>query len=224
MTRGNYKEHWNALSSNIQDARINIIGRADNEYWDATAIQDYEVLDKLLGIGAGDHFLEIGCGVGRLGARVAENCEHWTGVDVSIEMIKHAAVTLFDYPNVSLKEIDGYDLHELPDNSFTKVYCVIVFCHLDEWDRYSYVLEAHRVLKPGGQLLVNNINLCSKVGWAIFENLRALPPAGRDPWISKVSTPQELQEYMKHAGFQDIRVSEAEPWRSRAMVTVIGRK
>ena len=77
--------------------------------------------------------------------------------------------------------------------------------HLESWDRYAYVEEAFRVLRPGGRLYVDNVDLCSEGGWAIFETHRRFPIAQRPDHITVCSTPQELQEYLKRAGFEAIQ-------------------
>jgi len=41
----------------------------------------------------------------------------------------------------------------------------VVFMHLESWDRYNYISEAFRALRPGGRIYVDNINLCSDGGW-----------------------------------------------------------
>jgi SAM-dependent methyltransferase len=83
---------------------------------------------------------------------------------------------------------------------------MVVFMHLETWDRYNYVLEAARVLRPGGRLYVDNVNLCSEEGWAVFEAHRRFPPDARPPHITECSTPQELETYLKRAGFAETQV------------------
>ena len=78
--------------------------------------------------------------------------------------------------------------------------------HLDEWDRYRYVEEAFRVLRPGGRCYFDNINLGGKQGWEIFLQMAQHPPALRPPNISKASTGEELRIYFSKAGFADIQI------------------
>jgi hypothetical protein len=91
--------------------------------------------------------------------------------------------------------------------------------HLDEWDRYRYAREAFRVLRDGGRVYVDNFSLLSPQGWRLFEDLAKLAPAERPPHVSKASTPQEIEAYVRHAGFTGVRVREGD-----LFVTVMARK
>jgi SAM-dependent methyltransferase len=122
-------------------------------------------------------------------------------------MLRLAGRRLLGLPNVRLQEISGYDLRPVPDNSVDMVYITVVFMHLEEWDRYNYVLEAKRVLKPGGRFYCDNVDLASSAGWAQFEESRShFKPHERPAQISKCSTKPEIEAYLRHAGFADIRV------------------
>ena len=119
-------------------------------------------------------------------------------------MLKFAAERLRNLENVEFVELSGNDLGPIADNSVDVVYCTVVFMHLEGWDRYAYVEEAFRVLRAGGKLYVDNVNLCSDAGWAIFETHRQFPVSERPDHITVCSTPQELLEYLKRAGFERI--------------------
>jgi ubiquinone/menaquinone biosynthesis C-methylase UbiE len=134
-------------------------------------------------------------------------------------MLKFSAERLRDFPNVEFVELAGNDLRAIADGSIDVVYSTVVFMHLESWDRYAYVKEARRVLRPGGKLYVDNLNLCSDAGWASFEIHSQFPPSERPDHISVCSTPQELQEYLKRAGFEDIRTQPGDE-----LVAVWGRK
>ena len=74
------------------------------------------------------------------------------------------------------------------------------------------------MLKPGGRLYIDNFNLRSAEGWALFEDLYHREPAARPPNISRSSTP-ELLTYAERASFTNIRVLTRGLW-----VTVVGVK
>lgn len=220
IRRSQYKRTWNLLSSSSDAARLAIAGRMTDAEWQASGGNSVDYIRQAVGLGPEDVVLEIGCGTGRIGAAMAPQCRRWIGCDVSSNMVRLGRRALAGHANVEFVEISGYDLAPIPDRSVDLVYCVVVFMHLDEWDRHAYVLESARVLKPGGRLLVNNINLCAPDGWKLFEAHRQISPGKRMPHISKTSTPAELQTFLARAGFTDIRVDESHP----VFVTVSGRK
>ena len=211
-SRHEYKSTWNVLSRTFRQATMHVIGDVEENEIRATAEETRRVLEASVGIKPDDVVLEIGCGIGRVGQVLAPLCKQWIGCDVSINMLKHANSRLTSFNNVKLIEISGFDLSPIPEASIDLVYCTVVFMHLDEWDRYNYILEAYRVLRPGGRIFVDNFNLCSTEGWDVFEIHRRQYPRYRPPQISKSSTPQEIEVYLKRAEFQQIRIQEQGAW------------
>src|SRR4029079_14758139 len=128
------------------------------------------------------------------------------GCDVSPNMIKLAGERLSDLDNVDLHEISGYNLNGIADQSVDVVYSTVVFMHLESWDRYNYVVEAMRVLRPGGRIYIDNVNLCSEEGWRVFDNHRTYAPDQRPPHITQCSTPQEIETYLKRADFEQVQL------------------
>jgi SAM-dependent methyltransferase len=204
--RSQYKAVWTALSDTHDRAKLNVSGTAEEARLLVSGAKSLGALQEAIGILSHDIVLEVGCGIGRIGRHVAPLCQRWIGCDVSANMLRFAAQRLRDLPNVELKEISGYHLQGVADASCDVVYCMVVFMHLETWDRYNYVLEAARVLRPGGRLYVDNVNLCSEEGWAVFEAHRRFAPDARPPHITECSTPQELETYLERAGFAEIQV------------------
>ncbi|HVF71417.1 MAG TPA: class I SAM-dependent methyltransferase [Chthoniobacterales bacterium] len=203
--RSDYKGVWTALSESLSSAKMHVSGTEDEAVFEASGAGTSQFLLDNVGIKPTDVVLEIGCGVGRVGKHLAPRCQRWIGADVSPNMLKFAAERLRDFENVEFVELSGNDLKPIADNSIDLVYCTVVFMHLEGWDRYNYVIEAFRVLRPGGKLYIDNVNLCSDAGWAIFETHRQLPVSARPDHITVCSTPQELLEYLKRAGFENIQ-------------------
>jgi ubiquinone/menaquinone biosynthesis C-methylase UbiE len=217
--RSDYKGVWTALSESLSSAKMHVSGTEDEAIVETSGAGTSGFLLNNVGIKSTDVVLEIGCGIGRVGKHLAGRCHRWIGADVSPNMLAFAAERLRDFPNVEFVELSGNDLRPIDDNSIDVVYCTVVFMHLEGWDRYGYVVEALRVLRPGGKLYVDNVNLCSDSGWAIFETHRQFAPAQRPDHITVCSTPQELQEYLKRAGFESIETKPGDE-----LIAVWGRK
>jgi ubiquinone/menaquinone biosynthesis C-methylase UbiE len=211
-TRSEYKKVWSALSTTQDQAKLHVIGVTDEDALRATGKQTLAFLQESVGIRTDEVVLEIGCGVGRVGKVVAPLCRKWIGCDVASNMLALAAERLRDLPGVELKEISGYDLSGVADASVDVVYCTVVFMHLESWDRYNYIAEAFRVLRPRGRIYVDNINLCSDGGWKVFETHRAFSPTNRPPHMTQNSTPQEIETYLMRAGFSKVRIRTEDDW------------
>jgi SAM-dependent methyltransferase len=212
LARSEYKKVWSGLSISEEHAKLHVIGVTDEAALQSTGEQTLRFLQDSVGIRGDDVVLEIGCGIGRVGRLVAPLCRKWIGCDVASNMLSLAAERLRDLPGVELKEISGYDLQGVADASVDVVYCTVVFMHLETWDRYNYILDAFRVLRPNGRIYVDNISLCSEGGWKVFETHRAWVPANRPPHITQNSTPQEIETYLNRAGFSNVRIRTDDDW------------
>jgi len=211
-SRHAYKSVWTNLSESYDSAVAHVIGPVEEEQIRKAAEDTVRVLEQTIGINETDSILEIGCGIGRVGQALAPRCAKWIGCDVSPNMLGFAKQRLESFENVELHEISGYDLQQIPDASVNAIYCTVVFMHIEEWDRYNYILEAFRVLKPGGRILVDNFSLTTEMGWGMFEELRKFPADARPAHISKSSTSEELQAYLNHAGFCEVETIYEDLW------------
>jgi ubiquinone/menaquinone biosynthesis C-methylase UbiE len=211
--RSEYKKVWSALSTTEEQAKLHVLGVTDEAALQSTGEETLRFLQESVGIRKDDVVLEIGCGIGRVGRMVAPLCRKWIGCDVASNMLSLTAERLKDLPGIELRELSGYDLTGIGDASVDVVYCTVVFMHLEPWDRYNYVLEAYRVLQPGGRVYVDNINLCSEGSWKVFETHRAsFPPQNRPAHMTHNSTPQEIETYLIRAGFGDVRIRTDDDW------------
>ena len=167
---------------------------------------------ELARIGAEDEVLEIGCGVGRIGLDLARHCRHWTGVDISSNMLRFAADRLRGLENIRLVHLQRVGLAEFPDASFDVVYVTNMFPHIDEYDRWGYFKEAFRVLRPAGRIFVDNVDLECDAGWTVFANdAMRFHDLERPPYIPRYSTAAELMSYPARAGFQRVIAHRCSP-------------
>jgi ubiquinone/menaquinone biosynthesis C-methylase UbiE len=197
LARRQYADVWDSLAASPREATGATAGGGSE--------QEVHNLLELVSVGAQDDVLEIGCGIGRLGLDLASHCRHWTGADISIKMLAHASDRLRRLSNVGLVHLPSVGLGGLPANAFDVVYSINVFAHLDEIDRWRYVQDASRVLRSGGRLYIENIDLESEEGWMMFVNhAKQWESLERPPYDTTFSTAAELMAYVSRAGFQQL--------------------
>jgi SAM-dependent methyltransferase len=95
--------------------------------------------------------LEIGCGMGRMTARLAELYGSVIAVDVSPEMLDRARDALAGRTNVRYLLGGGSDLSMVDSASVDAVFSYIVLQHVPTVaGQLGYLRETRRVLRPGG--------------------------------------------------------------------------
>lgn len=218
--RSAYKKVWDLQAQDSDVASLAVAGHTDEAKLDLTARGFIDMLQPLVGLGPNDVVLEIGCGIARVGKVMSRGCLHWFGADISGGMLRHATERLRDRKNTTLVELSTVGLQEFPRDAFDLVYCTIVFMHLFEWDRYRYVEEAFRVLRPGGHCYFDNFPLDSVHGWNVFTEGTRYPLDRRPAHISMASTREELGIYLRKAGFEDVRVHDL----PNELIAATGRK
>jgi ubiquinone/menaquinone biosynthesis C-methylase UbiE len=113
--------------------------------------------------------LDVGCGTGQFGERILQalpNAQVF-GVDLVAEMLRGGAQRWASHPN-TLCPVQG-DSEHLPfaSGTFDVVTCANSFHHYPDQPRA--VAEMHRVLRPGGRLMLIDGYRDAPYGWFIFD-------------------------------------------------------
>jgi len=103
----------------------------------------------------GLHVLDIACGEGYGSAILARCAKEVTGVDISHEAVEHAVERYGDVPNLSFRQGSATAIPSA-DASVDAVVSFETLEHLTQHD--EMLAEIHRVLKPGGFLILSSPN------------------------------------------------------------------
>ncbi len=159
---------------------------------------DYHL--EALGLKAGEHLLDIGCGAGTPAIRMAQRSGgRVTGINVSRGQLALAterakAANISD--RVSFAYGDAMSL-DFPDESFDAATAIEVYAHLA--NRQQAFHEAARVLRPGGHFLVSDFTLRGNPS----EELLA---AYQHTWQAmRPVTPAQMMELAATAGLELVK-------------------
>jgi len=168
------------------------------------------LMERLLALAPGRSgtILDVACGVGATTRHLTKHypADRVTAIDISEKNLETARANA---PGVAFRRMDATRL-EFPDGAFDTVICVEAAFHFQP--RSRFLLEARRVLKPGGRLLLADI-LCER--WADSTS-RMLHPENHVP------DPKAYEALLVRAGFERPEVVDAtqESWvRSNRQIT-----
>lgn len=153
--------------------------------------------------------LDVGCGTGNFNALLAASPlkARITGLDYSPAMCAVAARKAAGDERASRLHFTAGDSEHLPfaDGSFDAVTCSHSFHHYPR--QQAVIREMHRVLRPGGRLLLIDGFRDNVIGWFVFDVIiTAVEKAVfHAPWST-------IHDYFATAGFRDIRRRKFNCW------------
>jgi SAM-dependent methyltransferase len=161
--------------------------------------------------------VEIGCGLGRICAALAESFERVIGVDISEQMVNGARELVID-PAVEFRHSDGESLPGIADGTADFVLTFTVFQHAPTRSVIqANVHEAARVLRDGGVFAVQWNATPGVVRWRLHRLRMTVlgwvgraDPRGRDaPQFLGSRVPMAAMDRMlADAGFRRVAVAE----------------
>ena len=140
---------------------------------------------------------DIGCGPGQIARYLRDRDVNMRGIDISHEMVKQATRL---NPDISFERGDMLSI-DLPDASLAGILSFYAIIHLKREDVTRALQEMHRVLKPGGRILIS------------FHGGEG--ELHRDEWYGKhvsidvtLFQKDEMAGFLRAAGFEFERMAE----------------
>jgi SAM-dependent methyltransferase len=163
---------------------------------------DREVLDRFAAsLPAGAHVGDVGCGPGHVSRYLQDRGLRMTGIDLSPMTIEVARRL---QPDLDLRVGDMTAL-DIPDASWAGAVALYSLIHLSRGDLPRALAELHRVIAPGGRLLVSfHVGRETKH----FDEWWG-HPIDLDFHYFEAA---EMVEWLDDAGFEELEVRERGPY------------
>ena len=179
-----------------------IAAEYDQRYQEERRQGTYEALRGLLSDESPSRVLEIGCGtchwLKALGAIYLSRT--LIGVDLSLEMLKHAENT----EGIFLSQGKAEAL-PLMDESIDLVYCVNALHHFV--DKRAFIREAFRILIPGGIMAIIGMDPSDhRNQWYIYDFFEGT--YSRD--LKRFPTWTQVELWLQNAGFTDLNRTDVD--------------
>jgi ubiquinone/menaquinone biosynthesis C-methylase UbiE len=159
----------------------------------------------------GEKILDVACGTGvitRLAAEQVGPEGKVEGLDVNPGMLAVAKNLAPKKVNIEWIEANATSI-PLPDNSFDVVICQLGLQFVD--DKKAALKEMHRVLSPGGRLLLNLPGPTAPLFEVMDKALEKHISHDAAQFVETVFSlhdPKEIKKLMTRAGFHDIKIEQ----------------
>lgn len=141
---------------------VSFTGKGVDYYASRKAEHLLELVTRQLGDPALMRALDVGCGLGITDQYLSGRFAELHGVDTAALAVERAAAR---NPEVRYRAYDGVDL-PYQDGELDLVFAICVVHHVPPEERHGFVVEAARVVRPGGLVVVfehNPINPLTRV-------------------------------------------------------------
>ena len=101
--------------------------------------------------------IDIGCGTGAMAIRAAQQGAHVVGIDINPQMLEIASKNVQSTglsDSVVLREQGIAELSNESSAQFDAAICSLVFSELSDNERIYTMNQLHRIIKPGGMLII----------------------------------------------------------------------
>ncbi|MCF7997276.1 MAG: class I SAM-dependent methyltransferase [Chromatiaceae bacterium] len=105
-----------------------------------------------------DTVVELACGHGRHAEQILDQCGQLILMDVFNENLDICRQRLGENQTIRYIHSNGYNFEPVSDESVSSIFCYDAMVHFSSDIIASYLHDAHRILRPGGQMLLHHSN------------------------------------------------------------------
>lgn len=136
-------------------------------YFDVVGSMERDILIQY-GLPPDGYAIDVGCGSGRLALPLSRYLNgQYLGTDVVPDLVDYAR-QLVNRPDWRFEVTEGFKIPEADDQA--DVVCFFsVFTHMLHEHSYRYLMEAKRVLKPGGTIIFSFLEFAIARHWEQFQ-------------------------------------------------------
>jgi ubiquinone/menaquinone biosynthesis C-methylase UbiE len=182
----------------MENAGIHFKNRAEKYNHSSNWVEDQALIRRLFALsGAGEEslVLDIATGTGLIAREFYGKVKRVTGLDISPEMARHAEGCMDEIVFAPVEQLP------FPDNSFDAIVCRqgLQFAELDK-----AIPEIHRVLKPGGTVVLCHLTAYNESDRELTFAIQKL----RNPARRNYLMPADISSALKAQGFREVTDSE----------------
>jgi SAM-dependent methyltransferase len=114
--------------------------------------------------------VELACGHGRHSEKLRDRAQTAILMDINPRNVKFCEERFSSVPQFRCALTDGYKFDSIEDEECTAVFCYDAMVHFDSDVVRSYLVDAARILKPGGRGLFHHSNHTANPGGNLHED------------------------------------------------------
>jgi ubiquinone/menaquinone biosynthesis C-methylase UbiE len=201
-----------ALYLRLTHSRDEAMSLAVGGQYEQFGLKEAEIL-QYAGLREGQSLLDFGCGSGRLAWALGQKkiSIDYCGVDIIKAFLRYARKK----SPVNYRFILSRSLSiPLPDASFDMASAFSVFTHLLHHESYNYLEELHRVVRPGGVVVLSFLEFSEPTHWVMFHDTINAYRKGRLPHLNQYIERSQIELWSGRLGYRDVRfvASTDSPW------------
>jgi ubiquinone/menaquinone biosynthesis C-methylase UbiE len=195
-------ESWESPEGALQAA----VGSATPEEYEMVGRME-RLLLMYAGLRPGDSLVDVGCGSGRLAVQLADWLQGpYLGTDVVQSLLDQAARSC-DRPDWRFERVYGLTVPAASE-SVDMACAFSVFTHLRHEESYVYMMDIHRVLKPGARFVFSFLDYRVPELWHVMDgNVQSI---GREAVLNQFMSIDAVEVFAQHLGFELMEVHQGD--------------